>query len=126
MNYCSFSGNLAKAPEIRYTQSGKAVCSFTVGVNSGWGDNKRTDWLPVIAWNKTAEACANNLDKGSKVLVEGRIQTRSYDAKDGSKRYVTEFVAGEVEFLSPKKQGAPQAQGAPQEQSIDEQVEIPF
>ena len=124
MNYVAFSGNLAKAPEIRYTQSGKAVCTFTVGVNSGWGDNKRTDWLPVIAWNKTAEACANNLDKGSKVLVEGRIQTRSYDAKDGSKRYVTEFVAGEVEFLSPKKQGA-QAQTAPQETPAED-INIPF
>lgn len=120
MNKAIISGNLGKDPEIKYTQSGKAVCQLSVGVNSGWGDKKRTDWLPVIVWDKAAEACGNSLTKGSKVLVEGRIQTRSYDASDGSKRYVTEIVANEVEFLSKRKE-----QGNEQPSPLDD-CDVPF
>ena len=122
MNKAFVSGNLAKDPEIRYTQSGKAVCTFSIGVNSGWGDNKRTDWLNIVVWGKAAEACGNNLIKGRKVLVEGRIQVRSYDANDGSKRYVTEIVANDVEFLDTKKAAG---QGGSQSNEIDSEM-IPF
>lgn len=124
MNKAIFDGNLAKDPEIRYTQSGTAVCNFTLGVNSGWGDKKRTDWLPIVTWGKTAEACSNNLVKGSKVLIEARIQTRSYDAQDGTKRYVTEFVANDVEFLGSKKTTAQPAADSYGEPVPDE--DIPF
>lgn len=120
MNKAIVSGNLAKDPEIRYTQSGKAVCTFSIGVNSGWGDNKRTDWLNIVVWGKAAEACGNNLIKGRKVLVEGRIQVRSYDANDGSKRYVTEIVANDVEFIDAKK-----ATGQGNQTVLDDS-EIPF
>lgn len=127
MNKCIITGNLGKEPSTKYTQSGKAVCTFSVGVSSGWGDNKRTDWINVVAWDKRAETCGKCLTKGSKVLVEGRIQTRSYDANDGSKRYVTEVVANEVEFLDRKPQGeqnAPQAQDMGGE-PVSEEI-IPF
>jgi single-strand DNA-binding protein len=127
MNKAIFDGNLGKDPETKYTQSGKAVCTFSVGVSSGWGDKKRTDWINVVVWDKRAETCSQHLHKGSKVLVEGRIQTRSYDANDGSKRYVTEVVANEVEFLDRKPQGeqnAPQAQDMGGE-PVSEEI-IPF
>jgi single-strand DNA-binding protein len=127
MNKAIFDGNLGKDPETKYTQSGKCVCTFSVGVSSGWGDKKRTDWINVVVWDKRAETCSQHLHKGSKVLVEGRIQTRSYDANDGSKRYVTEVVANEVELLDHKPQGeqnAPQAQDMGGE-PVSEEI-IPF
>lgn len=129
MNLAIFNGNLGRDPETKYTQSGKCVCTFSVGVSSGWGDNKRTDWINVVVWDKRAETCSQHLHKGSKVLVEGRIQTRSYDAQDGSKRYVTEVVANNVEFIDRKPQSE---QNAPQGNQFDSQsqdvksCEIPF
>lgn len=128
MNLAIFNGNLGRDPETKYTQSGKCVCTFSVGVSSGWGDNKRTDWINVVVWDKRAETCSQHLHKGSKVLVEGRIQTRSYDAQDGSKRYVTEVVANNVEFIGTKSQGNQSQQSAQnnsQAQDV-EPCEIPF
>lgn len=98
MNKFIGSGRLAKEPELRYTQSGKCVCSLTLAMTDGYGDNAKTTFLPVIVWEKQGEACGNNLVKGQSVVIEGRIQVRSYDAKDGTKRYVTECVAQHVEF----------------------------
>ena len=98
MNKFIGSGRLAKEPEVRYTQNGKCVCSFTLAMDDGYGENKKTTFLPVIVWDKIGEACGNNLVKGQAVVVEGRMQVRSYDAQDGSKRYVTECVAQYVEF----------------------------
>lgn len=98
MNKFIGSGRLAKEPECRYTQSGKCVCSFSLAMDDGWGENKKTTFLPIIVWDKQAEACGNNLIKGQQVVVEGRMQVRSYTAQDGSKRWVTECVAQHVEF----------------------------
>lgn len=95
-------GRLTAAPEIRYTQKGNAVAGFTLAVDSGYGDNKQTDFINIVAWNKLAEVCGNNLDKGRKVLVEGRLQIRSYDANDGTKRRVAEIIAQNIEFLESK------------------------
>lgn len=100
-------GNLGKDPEVRTTQSGKIVTQFSIGVQDGYGDKKTTTWLNIVAWEKLGETAGNNLFKGSKVLVEGKIQNRSYDGKDGVKRYVTEIIAQHIEFLSPKKQSDP-------------------
>ena len=101
MNKVVLIGNLVKDAELKFTpNSGKAVCSFTIAINEGWGDNKKTEYINIVAWNKTAEAIVNYTKKGDKIAVVGRIQTRSYDAQDGTKRYVTEVVASEVEFLS--------------------------
>jgi len=102
-------GNLTKDPDARTTQAGKAVTGFTIAVNRRFRDRNGdpvTDFFPVVTWDKLAESCARYLSKGKKVAVVGELQTRSYGAKDGSKRYVTEIVADEVEFLSPRE--APQ------------------
>lgn len=99
MNKVILVGRLTRDPEVRYTQSGKVVAAFTLAVNSGYGDNQKADFVPIVVWGKVAEVCGNNLGKGSKVLVEGRLQVRNYDGSEGGKRYVTEVVAKSVEFL---------------------------
>ncbi len=106
MNKAFIIGNLTKAPELKTTQSGVSVCNFTVAVNRAYKDQngeRQVDFLPVVVWRGLAESCAKYLDKGRKVAVVGEIQTRSYDAQDGTKRYVTEIIASDVEFLSAKE-----------------------
>lgn len=105
MNKTIIIGNLTKDVETRTTQNGKTTSNFTVAVQRNYknGDGEReADFIPVVAWGTTAEICSKYLDKGKKVAVSGRIQTRSYDAQDGSKRYVTELVADEVQLLTPQ------------------------
>ena len=109
MNYVSMIGRLTKTPEIRQTNTGKNVCTFTLAVNRRYKDaqgNATADFFTVQAWEKLAELCARYLDKGSKVFISGELRNRSYEAKDGSKRTVTEIIANEVEFLSPKTEPA--------------------
>lgn len=104
MNKAFLIGNLTRDPELRTTGSGISVCSFTVAVQRRYKDQngeRQADFIPVIVWRGLAENCAKYLAKGRKVSVVGEIQTRSYDAQDGTKRYVTEIVASDVEFLSP-------------------------
>lgn len=101
MNRVFLIGNLTKDPEVSTTTSGVAVCRFTLAVTRRFGNNE-TDFLPIIVWRGQAENCGKFLKKGSKAAVAGSIQIRSYDAMDGSKRYVTEIVADEVQFLSSK------------------------
>lgn len=98
MNSVQVLGNLTKDPEVRYTKTGRAVASFTVAVNRTWtgpqGDQRETtDYIPVVAWGNLAEMAGQHLTKGARTFVEGRFQTRSYEAQDGTKRYVTEVVA---------------------------------
>lgn len=105
MNKVTLIGRLTKDPELRYTQNGTAVSSFTLAVGrrkTGNDNGPAADFIPCIAWGKLGEVVANNLIKGRKIAVEGRLQVRSYEAQDGTKRYVTEVVAGEVEFLGSK------------------------
>ncbi len=103
MNKVFLIGNLTKDPEIQTSTNGVAVCKFTLAVQRKFADvngEKQTDFIPIVAWRKVAELCGNYLAKGSKVCVCGSLQIRSYDANDGTKRYVTEIIADEVEFLS--------------------------
>ena len=97
MNKCFVVGNLTKAPENKTTPNGISVTTFTVAVKRRV---EGTDFIPVVTWRGLADNCAKYLVKGQKVAVSGQIQTRSYDDKDGKKRYVTEIVADDVEFLS--------------------------
>ncbi|MBR2215081.1 MAG: single-stranded DNA-binding protein [Selenomonadaceae bacterium] len=112
MNKVVLIGRLTRDPDVRYTQSGTAVTTFTLAVdrrgarNAEQNGQPTADFIPIVTWQKTAELCGNYLSKGRQVALEGRIQTRSYDAKDGTKRYVTEVVANEVEFIGPRQQGA--------------------
>lgn len=113
MNKVFLIGNLTKDPEMRSTQSGVAVCNFSIAVNRRFRNaqtgQQETDFLNVIAWRQLAELCSKYLAKGRKVAVMGSIQTRTYEAKDGSKRTAWDIVAEEVEFLTPQKQGGTQS-----------------
>ena len=105
MNKVFLIGNLTRDPELRQIGSGANVCNFAIAVNrkyTGADGNRQTDFFNIIAWRALGENCAKFLKKGSKVGVVGEVQTRSYEAQDGSKRYVTEINADEVEFLSPR------------------------
>jgi len=105
MNKVILVGRLAADPEVRYTQSGKAVASFNLAVNRfSAKDHPEADFIPIVAWEKLAETVGNNLTKGQRVLVDGRLQIRSYEATDGQKRRVAEVVAQSIEFLEKKKQ----------------------
>ena len=99
MNRITIIGNLTREPELRTTQSGKSVCSFTVAVN---GRNDKTDYFRVTAWDKLADNCHNYLDKGRKVAVVGSVSLNTYTASNGENRANMDVVASEVEFLSPK------------------------
>lgn len=115
MNKVILIGNLANDPESRTTQSGIAQCSFRLAVQrrfKGANGERETDFLPVVCWRQTAEFAQRYLAKGRKVAVEGSIQTRSYDAQDGSKRYVTEIIAGSMEAVGGREDGAQGAQKA--------------
>jgi len=104
-NKVTLVGNLGADPEVRQTAGGKSVGELRVATTYGFGDKQETEWHRVIVWEKTADACAAYLKKGSKVLVEGRIKQRSYDDKEGVKKYITEIVANEVKFLDSKPKG---------------------
>lgn len=98
-------GNLGRDPELRYTQSGTAVCQLSVATTRSYTNrnNERvedTEWHRVVVWGKQGENCNQYLSKGRQVYVEGRLQTRSYEDKEGIKRYSTEVVADTVQFLS--------------------------
>lgn len=115
MNKVILIGNLANDPESRTTQSGIAQCSFRLAVQrrfKGANGERETDFLPVVCWRQTAEFAQRYLAKGRKVAVEGSIQTRSYDAQDGSKRYVTEIIADSVEAVGGREDGAQGTQNA--------------
>lgn len=105
MNHWVGIGRLTRDPEIRYTQSGKAVASFTLAIDRrrGADGKQQADFIPCIAWEKTAEVISQYVTKGQKIAIEGRIQTRSYEAQDGSKRYVTEAVVNNMEFCESKR-----------------------
>jgi single-strand DNA-binding protein len=109
LNQVVLIGRLTKDPEMRYTQNGTAVTSFTLACDrpftTGTGQ-READFIPIVVWRKQAESCGKYLSKGSLTAVVGRIQTRSYDDQNGQKRYVTEVVADNVRFL-PTGQGNP-------------------
>ena len=105
-------GRLTRAPELRRTGTGKAVATFTLAIDDGYGEkNKSTDFIDIVAWEGLGENCAKYLDKGSKVAVAGKIKKRSYE-KDGHKLWVTEIRAQDVEFLESKSKAAPTAPAA--------------
>ena len=107
MNKVILMGRLARDPDVRSTQSGKSVARMTIAVDRRVGRNAQpgqptADFLNLVAWERMAEFCQNYLRKGTKILVEGRLQSRSYEAQDGSKRYVTEVSVTDIEFAESK------------------------
>lgn len=97
-------GRTTKKPEVRTTQQGTAVATFTVAVDRGFGDKKETDFIPVVVWKGLAENCGKYLEKGKLVGVDGRLQIRTYEDSNGSKKTIAEIVANDVQFLSPSNQ----------------------
>ncbi len=109
INRCVLVGRLTKDPEIRYTSSNIAYTRFTIAVNrtfSGPNGEREADFIQCIAWRKQAENVARFVKKGSLVGVEGRIQTGSYDDRDGTRKYTTDIVCDSVQFLEPKGDGS--------------------
>jgi single-strand DNA-binding protein len=129
-------GNLGKDPEVRYTANGKAVARFSLATSEVWNDaegnrQERTEWHNIIVWGKQGETCGQYLAKGRQAYIEGSIRNRSYDDKNGQKRYITEIVAQRVRFLgggggtrvAPEAEGeapgeATAAQGPPADDDI--------
>ena len=110
MNKCILIGNLTRDPELTTTSNGVAVCRFSIAVSRRFANadgERETDFLNIVVWRNIGENCHKFLKKGSKVAIVGNIQSRSYDATDGTKRYVTEVVAEEVEFLTTKNSDEP-------------------
>ncbi|NPV42580.1 Single-stranded DNA-binding protein A [Koleobacter methoxysyntrophicus] len=102
MNKVILIGRLTRDPELRYLTSGAAVATFTIAVDRPFTNQqgeRETDFIKIVTWRKLAENCANNLNKGRLVGVSGRLQIRSYEGEDGQRRWVTEVVADEVQFL---------------------------
>ncbi|HFQ5802481.1 TPA: single-stranded DNA-binding protein [Listeria monocytogenes] len=105
MNRVVLVGRLTKDPELKYTPSGVAVCTFTLAVNRPFKNqngDQEADFINIVVWRKPAENVANFLKKGSMAGVDGRVQTRNYEDKDGKRVFVTEVVAESVQFLEPK------------------------
>ncbi len=108
MNKVMLIGNLAKDPELITTNNGVSLCKFTLAVQRRFTGNdgeREADFLPIIVWRGQAENCYKYLKKGSKAAISGSVQTRSYEATDGSRRYMTEIIADEVEFLASRGNG---------------------
>lgn len=105
LNRCVLIGRLTKEVTLKYTTSGKAVASFCLAVDrmfKNQAGEKEADFINIVVWGAQAEPCANYLDKGKMAAVDGRLQIRSFNGQDGQKRWVTEVVAENVRFLSPK------------------------
>lgn len=133
MNRAMLIGRLTKDPELRATQSGVSVCTFTLAVDRRFKQEGQpeADFLPIVVWRGQADNCAKYLKKGSQAGICGSIQTRTYDAPDGSKRYVTEVVADEVQFIGSNNNNGENSANTPQNavsgqlESVEDE-DIPF
>lgn len=128
LNQITVMGRLTKNPELRTTGGGSTVCSFTLAVDRDYGEDKQTDFLPVVAWKKTAEFVSKYFSKGRMACVTGRLQLRDYEDKDGIKRRVAEIVANSVYFADSKREAdAAPADTAPAEfVPVEDDGELPF
>ena len=131
MNRFFAIGRLTKDPEKRTTQNGTSVCTFTLAVDRRYKNangERETDFFTVVCWRQVADRSAQYLSKGKQVAIAGEVQTRSYE-KDGQKRYVTEVVADEVQFLSPRGDGVERGRGTTQEPEmspVSDDDDLPF
>ena len=125
MNKIMLVGRLTKDPELRYTQSGTAVTSFTLAVNRRFSKEKEADFINCVAWQKTGEFVAEYFKKGSALGLEGRLQVRTYDSENGQKHWVTEVVSEQVEFVERKGSGSGLNQDLGQEIVFDDN-DLPF
>ena len=133
INKAILIGNLGADPEVRYTQSGAAIANFNLATTETWTKDgkkeEKTEWLRIVAFARLGEICGEYLTKGSKVYIEGRIQTRQWEDKDCNIRYTTEIVAREMKMLSGRQEsssGHQEEQPPLPEPSMGEDSDIPF
>ncbi len=135
LNKVQLIGHLGKDPELSYTASGVAVAKYSIATNERWKDQEgnvqeRTEWHNIVAWRKLAEICGQYLKKGSKVYLEGKLQTRSWDDKNtGVKRYTTEIIADDLIMLDTKgagDAGINNIQPSVEEPPVPEKDDLPF
>ncbi len=138
VNKAILVGRLGKDPELKYTPSGQAVASFSLATGEKWKDKdgnmqERTEWHNIIVWGRMAENAKEYLAKGRQVYIEGRIQTRSWDDKDGNKKYMTEIVVQNLQYLGSRSDqssaspGGPPPEAAPQPADLaGEDDDLPF
>ena len=126
LNKVQLIGNLTRNPELKYTPSGSAYCTFGIATNREWkvdGENKQqTDYHNIVAWQKLGELCAQLLKKGTKVFVEGRIQNREWDGQDGQKVKRTEIVIEDMIILDSKKGSSDNSSQSNQDDRVPEEV----
>lgn len=123
-------GRLGAEPEVRYTPGGAAVANFRIATSEEWKDKEtgekqeRTEWHRIVAWRRLGEICGEYLHKGSQVYIEGRLQTREWEDRDGNKRFTTEVVAANMQMLGrPEKEG--RAESLEETYPVEEPVSIP-
>lgn len=123
-------GRLGRDPEVKYTPSGVAVANFSMATSEEWKDKdtgekkERTEWHRIVAWRRLGEICGEYLRKGSQIYIEGKLQTRDWEDRDGNKRYTTEIVAQNMQMLdSPAREG--RAQSEEEQYPVEEPVSIP-
>jgi len=126
MNKAILMGRLTRDPELRYTSNNLAVCNFTLAINRAFskqGEEKQTDFIPVVVFDKQAEFCSKYFAKGRQVAVVGRIQVRTWDDNEGKKRYMTEVVANELHFADSKRSDNNERSQEQQQQQSDQSSE---
>ena len=138
VNKAILIGNLGKDPELRYTPAGVAVCTFSLATTEKWRDKnsneqkESTTWHNIVLWRRQAEIAKEYLSKGSPVYIEGRIQTRSYDDKEGNKKWITEIVGDRLQLLGRRGEGGDHSSQAPAPEMseapplTDEDDDLPF
>lgn len=133
LNKAMLIGNLGRDPEVKNTSGGDCVASFNLATTESWTKDgkkeKKTDWHKIVAWGRLGEICGKYLAKGSLVYIEGKIQTRQWEDKDGNKRYTTEIVAREMKMLTAKGSSGESSSPYPDEPPIPEQPytgDVPF
>ena len=131
LNKAIIIGRLGKDPDLRYTQSNKQVCNFSVATSEKYKDasgasKENTEWHNVVVWGKAAENCSKYLSKGSLALVEGQLRTREWEDKEGKKNRTTEINAFNVQFLDSKPQHIKQKESRPEQEPEDDPSDLPF
>lgn len=123
-------GRLGRDPELRYTPSGAAVANFSIATSEEWKDKdtgekqERTEWHRIVAWRRLGEICGEYLRKGSQVYIEGKLQTRSWEDRDGNKKYTTEINAQVMQMLGPAGQEG-RAESTDERHPVEEPISVP-
>ena len=126
LNKVMLIGRLGRDPEIKYTPSGTAIANFNIATSAKWNEEEHTEWHRIVAFKRTAEVCGEYLRKGSQVYIEGRLQTRAWEDRDGNKRYTTEVVAQSMQMLGGVSSKPQQTDPPKKEQQPPEDQDIPF